>query len=110
MAGWRHKLYLRSLNMVSKYIWAPGRDVKKIRKRTALLDGRAGRYGDKFQVEEIVLSGVLTRKITVEGSREDQVLLYFHGGGFTIDLPQGYARFAAHLAKRFGRYGSSAGL
>jgi len=71
----------------------------RMREDAARNDRRAaGSMGD-CTLEELSGTPVPISKIAAPDCREDRAILYFHGGGFCIHLPNTYQRHAARISK-----------
>jgi len=51
------------------------------------------------QVSRVTLGGRRAERVTVAGSDERRVLLYLHGGGYTIGSARAFRSLAAHLSR-----------
>lgn len=54
------------------------------------------------QVNEITVAGIPCDKITAKGSREDRIVLYIHGGGFTTGTASSRRVLSTAIALSFG--------
>jgi acetyl esterase/lipase len=59
----------------------------------------ANPIADTVSVEELNIAGCNADWVTVPESREDRVILYFHGGGYVIGSNVAYREFAGRLAQ-----------
>lgn len=53
-------------------------------------------------VEDITLGGRPAERLTPKGAATDKVLLYFHGGAYSLGSPKSHRGLAAHLAAGAG--------
>ena len=80
----------------------PGLSLDKMRLQSARADRRiGGKIGDCIATD-IEGAPVPTKRITAPNSREDRVILYFHGGGFCMHMPNTYKRHAARISEQTG--------
>lgn len=59
-----------------------------MRERVAAVDARLGRWAGDVKVTTHLCDDVPSEWLDVRGSRPDRVLLYFHGGAFTLRIPR----------------------
>ena len=78
---------------------AKGVTHERMREDAARNDRRAVGSMEDCAVEELSGTPVPISKIAAPGCREDRAILYFHGGGFCIHLPETYQRHAARISK-----------
>ena len=74
----------------------------ELRKQAAQNDRRVGGRIGPCIAEEIQGAPVPVTRISAPDSRKDRAILYFHGGGFCVHLPNTYQRHAARLSKHTG--------
>jgi acetyl esterase/lipase len=80
----------------------PGMSLEKMRKQSARTDHRIGGNIGNCVAREVSDAPVPTLRITAPDSREDRVVLYFHGGGFCMHMPNTYKRHAARISEQAG--------
>lgn len=71
-----------------------------MRDQAALNDRRAGLHLGACVAEDLAGVPVPMQKIATPGCRDDRVVLYFHGGGFSIHMPNVYASHAARISQQ----------
>jgi monoterpene epsilon-lactone hydrolase len=75
-----------------------GVTLEEMREQAAKNDSRAVGSMHNCTVEEVPGTPVPILRIGVPDCREDRAVLYFHGGGFCIHMPQTYQRHAARIS------------
>jgi len=70
-----------------------------MRKDAARNDQRAAGSMEECTLEELTGTPVPIARIAAPGCRDDRAILYFHGGGFCIHMPNNYQRHAARISK-----------
>lgn len=73
-----------------------------VRDDAAKNDRRAGLHLGDCLAEDVTGAPVPMKKISAPGCRDDRVVLYFHGGGFSIHMPNVYASHAARISQQTG--------
>lgn len=81
-----------------------GKDISTeiMRADAARNDRRAGLHLGDCVAEDVAGAPVPIKRIAAPGCRDDRVVLYLHGGGFTIHMPNSYASHAARISARTG--------
>jgi acetyl esterase/lipase len=74
--------------------------VPRIRERVAFMDAMFRAIPRRAVVAPVTADGVPCDWITADGANTGRVLLYLHGGGFSIHLPRLYTHFAADMSRR----------
>jgi len=78
----------------------PGMSLEKMRSQAARDDHRmGGKIGD-CTAREVSDAPVSTLRVTAPDSREERVILYFHGGGFCLHMPNVYKRHSARISEQ----------
>lgn len=90
------------LRLVVKHRVAPDVDLPALRRRYEMLDFAAFGVSCDIKRTPVDAGGVRAEWLEVPQSQPERVLLYFHGGGFTLRLPKLYARFTARVARTLG--------
>jgi len=76
----------------------PGMSLEKMREQSARADRRmGGKIGDCI-AREMDNVPVPILRVSAPDSSEDRVVLYFHGGGFCLHMPNTYKRHAARIS------------
>lgn len=57
---------------------------------------------EDVSVEEVVVGGVESLRVTAGADIDDNVLVWFHGGGYVMGSPHGYRHAAAALSRALG--------
>ena len=92
MASWQVRLTNAALRVAVKPTWRAGLDVSSVRRRVAVLDWVLSR-GDGPRGTPVVAGGVPATWVGAGG----RTMLYLHGGGFCLHLPNVYRLFGARL-------------
>ena len=79
----------------------PGVTIDKMRERSARADSRFTKPISQCSVEE-QNSPVAISRVSALGANQHRVILYLHGGGFCLYLPNLYKRHAARLSAATG--------
>ncbi len=90
------------LKLVMRPRIRPGMDLGKMRQRAARDDRRMGSNIGNCTAIEVAGAPVPTLKIASPDSHQDRVILYFHGGGFCMHMPNIYKRHAARISEHTG--------
>lgn len=80
----------------------PGADLAKMRQQAVNDDRRIGGNIGRCVAEDAVGAPVPTLKVRAPESDESRMVLYFHGGGFCMHLPNIYKRHAARISEHTG--------
>lgn len=80
----------------------PDADLIALRRQFEEADLSKFRVPTDVRRSPLVSGGVPSEWVEVPESRPERVLLYLHGGGFAIRLPNLYARFAARVNRVLG--------
>lgn len=96
--SWRARWVEVLLRVSVKRRMPPDVDLAALRSYYQQVDGR--RFSTPADVERtpVDAGGVPCEWVVVASSRPERVLLFIHGGGFALHLPNLYARFAARAA------------
>jgi len=100
--SWRARWAELLLRLTVKRRMAPDVDLMALREHYKDVDRRRFRVPADARRTSVNGGGVPCEWLAVPSSKPDRVLLYLHGGGFALHLPQIYARFAARLARALG--------
>lgn len=78
-----------------------GKDIthEKMREQAMANDRRTGLRLGECIAEKVDSAPVPMTRIAAPGCRDDRVVLYFHGGGFCIHMPNAYAGHAARISQ-----------
>lgn len=79
-----------------------GVSLDEFRRHSARTDARLGGKIGQCTAEAVVGAPVPTLRIAAPGCRPDRVILYFHGGGFCMHMPNAYKRLAAKISEHTG--------
>ncbi|MDM0105684.1 alpha/beta hydrolase [Variovorax sp. J22R24] len=85
-----------------KRLWSRGVTIGQLRKKAWLADAGLKLVGDKIDVVGVDARGVPSEWIGEEGAAQRGVLLYLHGGAFSLHLPNSYRQMASQLALKTG--------
>lgn len=98
------RLFEFLLKVLIRSSWSKTVSVTRVRKRVALLDKFYRSRPKNAQVSCVQANGVPCSWVVSEhaGVSTDRVLLYLHGGGFSLHMPHLYTSFAADLSRRLG--------
>jgi acetyl esterase/lipase len=77
-------------------------DIARLRSVYERLDARQFAPPRDVVRESVTCGGVPAEWVRVPTSRDERVLLYFHGGSFAFRFPNAHAAFASRLARRLG--------
>ena len=88
-----------SLHVTGRWMFSPRVSWEQRRRRMKL--AMSGPVPRGTAVEEITLGGVRAERLTPPGAGAG-VLLYLHGGGYTVGSPETYRAFIGRLAGAFG--------
>ncbi len=77
-----------------------GVSIVDMRKRAARNDRLMGNKIGDCVSREIGGAPVRTTRVTAPDCREDRVILYLHGGGFCLHMPNTYQRHAARISQQ----------
>lgn len=80
----------------------PGLSLEDMRELAARDDRRIGGNIGDCVARDAAGTPVPTQRITAPDAREDRVVLYFHGGGFCLHMPNTYKRHAARISEVTG--------
>ncbi|HTP73832.1 MAG TPA: alpha/beta hydrolase [Burkholderiaceae bacterium] len=97
--SWQARWVELLLRLTVKRRMAPDVDVAALREHYRALDRRRFRVPADATRTPVHCDGVPCEWVEVPSSRPERVLLYLHGGGFALHLPQLYAGLAARLAR-----------
>jgi acetyl esterase/lipase len=97
--SWQARCAELLLRLTVKRRMAPDVDLAALRRHYQALDGRRFQVPAQVKRVPVACNGVGCEWLEVSSSRPGRVLLYLHGGGFALRLPQIYARLAARLAR-----------
>jgi monoterpene epsilon-lactone hydrolase len=101
MASYRVRAFETLLKVAIRSAWRPDvASVPRIRERLAFIDALFPKHPRGASVSRIDADGVPCDWVTANGADSGRVLLYIHGGGFSVNLPRLYAGFAADLSAR----------
>jgi len=78
----------------------PGMRLDKMRMQAAKDDRRIGGKIGHCIAREVADAPVPTLRVTAPDSREERVILYFHGGGFCLHMPNIYKRHSARISEQ----------
>jgi monoterpene epsilon-lactone hydrolase len=85
-----------------KRLWSRGVTIDELRKKSRLADAGLKLVASKISVAHVDANGVPSEWIGEAGAARRGVLLYLHGGAFSLHLPNGYRQLAGSLARKTG--------
>jgi coniferyl-aldehyde dehydrogenase len=91
-----------ALRLAVKRLWRNGVTVAELREKAAFADGWLRSQADDIVVSAVDSNGVPSEWVGDERAAERGVLLYLHGGAFSLHLPNGYRQLTARLAQATG--------
>jgi len=91
-----------ALRLGVKRLWSRGVTVDELRKKSRLADAGFKFLASKISVTRVDTNGVSSEWIGEEDAARRGVLLYLHGGAFSLHLPNGYRQLAFRLARKTG--------
>lgn len=101
MASYLTRVFESILKVVIRSAWrADVASVPRLRRRVAFMDAMFSQSPRGASVTRVDADGVPCDWVSAHGAGTGRVLLYLHGGGFSIHMPRLYANFAADLSKR----------
>ena len=100
--SWRARWVELLLRMMVKRRLPPDVDLVAMRRHYEEIDLAKFTVPPDVRRTPVDVGGVRGEWVEVPQSRPDRVLLYLHGGGFALRLPNLYARFAARLCRELG--------
>jgi epsilon-lactone hydrolase len=101
MASYRTRAFEALLKVGIRSAWRSDVvSVSHIRERVAFMDAMFRTSPRGATVVSVDADGVPCDWVTASGANNERVLLYIHGGGFSVHLPRLYASFAADLSAR----------
>jgi monoterpene epsilon-lactone hydrolase len=77
-------------------------DPRVLRRRVEKIDARLARVDPSVRRRAVACDGVGAEWIEVPQSRAERVILYLHGGGFALRVPNVHAGMAARWCRRLG--------
>lgn len=80
----------------------PGVSLGDMRKRAARNDRFIGNNIGDCTSRQMTGTPAPTSRVTAPNYREDRVILYLHGGGFCLHMPNTYQQHAARLSRQTG--------
>lgn len=89
-----------ALRLGVKRLWRKGVTVDELRRKARVLDAGLQLAGNRIRVARVDANGVSSEWIGGEGAARCGVLLYLHGGAFSLHLPNGYRQLASSLARK----------
>jgi len=101
MASYRTRAFEALLKVGIRSAWRSDVvSVPRIRERVAFMDAMFRKSPRGATVTSVQADGVPCDWITAHGANTGRVLMYIHGGGFSIHMPRLYASLAADLSAR----------
>jgi acetyl esterase/lipase len=101
MASYRTRAFEALLKVGIRSAWRSDVvSVPRIRERVAFMDAMFRKSPRGAMVASVQADGVPCDWITAHGANTGRVLMYIHGGGFSIHMPRLYASLAADLSAR----------
>jgi monoterpene epsilon-lactone hydrolase len=100
MASLRARGFNAALKITIRSVWQSNVSVARVRRRMAHLDALFPKVPRGSRISHLDASGVPVDCISTGESRSGRVLVYIHGGGFSLHTPRLYANFAAGLGRR----------
>ena len=100
--SWQARWVELLLRVTVKRRMAPDVDLAALRRHYEEVDDRKFRVPPDARRTAVDAAGVRCEWLDVPQSRPERVLLYLHGGGFVVRLPNLYARFAARVGRALG--------
>lgn len=101
MASYRARAFEALLKVGIRSAWRSDVvSVPRIRERVAFMDAVFRKNPRGATVTAVQADGVPCDWIIADGANTGPVLMYIHGGGFSLHMPRLYANFAADLSAR----------
>ena len=101
MASYRTRAFEALLKVGIRSAWRSDVvSVPRIRERVAFMDAVFRKSPRGATVHRVDAGGVPCDWITAYGANTGRVLMYIHGGGFSIHMPRLYASLASDLSAR----------
>lgn len=91
-----------ALRFSVKRLWRKGVTIDKLREKARFTDGWLQRGAGRIRVASVEANGVPCEWVGGEGAAQRGVLLYLHGGAFSLHLPNAYRQLASQLARTTG--------
>ena len=99
MVSLRARLLQFVLKICLRSVWKKGAAVDVVRRRAAALDRLFPRPPAGTVVALVNAGGVPCRWASAPGVSPERTLLYFHGGGFSIESPRLHTNFATAIGR-----------
>jgi len=100
--SWQARWVERLLRLKVRRRMPPDIDLAVLRRHYEQVDRARHRVPVDVKRTSIDAGGVRAEWLEVPESRPDRVLLFIHGGGFALRMPNIYARFAGRVARTLG--------
>jgi monoterpene epsilon-lactone hydrolase len=100
--SWQARWVELMLRLGVKRRMAPDVDLAALRAHYVAIDRRRFRVPADVRRTPVVCGGVPCEWLEVPQAQPQRILLYLHGGGFALHLPQLYAGFSARLGHALG--------
>ena len=99
MVSLRARLLQFVLKIFLRSVWKKGAAVEVVRGRAAALDRLFPRPPAGTVVSPVNADGVPCRWTSAPGVSPERTLLYFHGGGFSVESPRLHTNFATAIGR-----------
>ena len=100
MASYQTRAFDAVMKFAIRSAWRPDVSVARLRRRIAFLDIMFPQTPRGARVHRVDADGVPCDWVSAGQVNNDRVLIYLHGGGFSVHMPRLYANFAADLSAR----------
>lgn len=90
------------LRLMVRRLWRKGLTIEQLRKKATALDHWLGGDADAAPITALDANGVRAEWVGYAQAAERGVLLYLHGGAFSVHLPNAYRQLAHRLAQSTG--------
>jgi acetyl esterase/lipase len=102
MASWQSHFIQKLIRMTWDKDAGPGFEAARLRNREAKLSARFARVPADVEVTRVMAGPVRAEWIEPKGAQFHRVILYFHGGGYTMGSLDTHRNLVARIAKAAG--------